>query len=234
MIPWLGPDTPFPPVEHALQRPNGLLAAGADLSVSRLLEAYRHGIFPWFSSGEPILWWSPDPRMVLFPPELAVSRSLSKTLRNRRYEVVADSAFREIVTACAAPRRGGHGTWITAEMIDAYCALHEAGWAHSVEIWIDGELAGGLYGVAIGRMFFGESMFSRVNDASKIALVYLVRHARLHDFGMIDCQMSTAHLASLGAREIPRSEFSSRLASLVNSGAPTGPWPLREQHEGTP
>jgi leucyl/phenylalanyl-tRNA---protein transferase len=158
------------------------------------------------------------------PDALKVSRSLDKTLRNRPYEVRFDTAFRDVMRACAEPREGQAGTWITAGMIDAYCDLHEAGWAHSVETWIDGELAGGLYGVAIGRMFYGESMFSRARDASKIALVHLVRRVRRQGFGLIDCQMATAHLASLGAREIPRSEFSRRVAELVNYGEPPGSW----------
>jgi leucyl/phenylalanyl-tRNA--protein transferase len=226
MIPWLRPRDPFPPLERALEEPNGLLAAGGDLSPARLLEAYRRGIFPWFSEGEPILWWSPDPRMVLFPAELKVSRSLAKTLRNREYEVRADTAFRAVVEACAAPRRGQRGTWITAEMTEAYCRLHELGHAHCAETWIGGELAGGLYGVALGRAFFGESMFSRATDASKIALVHLVRQLRRWDFGIIDCQMNTPLLASFGAREIPRREFTRRLKDLVNYPGIPGPWQI--------
>ena len=224
MIPWLGPTDPFPPVERALACPNGLLAAGADLSVPRLLDAYRHGIFPWYAEGEPILWWSPDPRMVLVPEEFKVSRSLAKTLRNRHYEIRFDSAFRDVMAACAAPRPGQAGTWITPEMVDAYCALHAAGWAHSVETWIDGALAGGLYGVAIGRVFFGESMFTRVRDASKIALAHLVARLRAARFGLVDCQMVTAHLASLGARQIPRDAFLRRVSELVHYPAPAGCW----------
>lgn len=228
MIPWLRADEPFPPIERALKRPSGLLAAGADLSPGRLLDAYRKGIFPWSGEGEPILWWSPDPRMVLFPDELKVSRSLSKTLRNGRFEVRFDTAFRPVMRACGEPREGQAGTWITAEMIEAYCTLHETGWAHSVETWLDGELAGGLYGIAIGRMFYGESMFARGRDASKVALVHLVRRLRAHGFGLIDCQMATGHLASLGAREIPRSRFARTVAELVNYGDPPGPWRERE------
>jgi leucyl/phenylalanyl-tRNA--protein transferase len=218
MIPLLGVTDPFPPLSRALKSPNGLLAMGADLSSKRLLDAYGQGIFPWFSDGDPILWWSPDPRMVLIPQEIKVSRSLAKALRNRDYEVRADSAFTQVVSACAAPRRGADGTWITASMRDAYLALHRLGFAHSIEIWIEGRLAGGLYGVAIGRMFYGESMFSRVTDASKIALVYLARQLARWNFGMIDCQMNTSHLASLGAREIPRAEFEKKLAKLVDYG----------------
>jgi leucyl/phenylalanyl-tRNA--protein transferase len=216
MIPLLRATDPFPAPNRALKSPNGLLAAGADLSPARLLEAYRKGIFPWFSEGDPILWWSPDPRMVLMPEDIRVSRSLSKVLRNREYEIRSDSAFAEVARACAAPRHGADGTWITASMLDAYLELHRQGYAHSVETWIDGALAGGLYGVAIGRMFYGESMFSRIADASKIALVYLARQLARWNFGMIDCQMNTAHLASLGAREIPRYEFEKQLAKLVD------------------
>lgn len=224
MIPWLGPADPFPPVERALAHPNGLLAAGGDLSVGRLLEAYRQGIFPWFGEGEPILWWSPDPRMVLVPGEIKVSRSLAKTLRNRPYEVRLDTAFREVMLGCAAPREHQSGTWITPEILAAYCALHDAGWAHSVETWIDGALAGGLYGVAVGRMFFGESMFARARDASKIALVHLAALLGAHGFGLIDCQMATAHLASLGARQVPRETFQRRVHELVNYPSPPGCW----------
>jgi leucyl/phenylalanyl-tRNA--protein transferase len=224
MIPWLRPRDPFPPLERALEDPNGLLAAGGDLSPARLLQAYRRGIFPWFSAGEPILWWSPDPRMVLFPEELKVSRSLAKTLRNREYEVRADTAFRAVMEACAGPRRGQRGTWITGEMLEAYCRMHELGHAHSVETWIGGELAGGLYGVALGRAFFGESMFSRERDASKIALVHLVRQLRRWEFGILDCQMNTPLLAAFGAREIPRREFTRRLKELVNYPAVPSPW----------
>ncbi len=226
MIPWLGVADPFPPVSLALREPNGLLAAGADLSPQRLLSAYRQGIFPWFSAGEPILWWSPDPRMVLFPEELKISRSLAKTLRNADYQVRLDSAFDAVIHACATtPRRGQQGTWITAQMQAAYRRLHALGYAHSVETWRGGRLIGGLYGVAIGQMFFGESMFAHERDASKIALAHLCRHLCVHNFGMIDCQMETAHLRSLGARPIPREEFVARLAALVASGEPSGPWP---------
>ncbi len=224
MIPLLGPADPFPPVERALRRPNGLLAAGADLSPARLLDAYSRGIFPWYGPGEPILWWSPDPRMVLEPGAIRVTRSLQKVMRNRPHTVRFDTAFRAVMEACAAPRDGQAGTWIVPEMIEAYCRLHELGWAHSVETWMDGELAGGLYGVAMGRMFFGESMFSRARDASKVALVHLARALQADGFGMIDCQMSTAHLASLGAREIPRREFARRVTELIHYRAPVEPW----------
>jgi leucyl/phenylalanyl-tRNA--protein transferase len=216
MIPWLTPETPFPPLGTALTHPNGLLAAGGDLSPQRLIAAYRCGIFPWFNEGDPILWWSPDPRMVLFPPELKISRSLRKTLKKANYTIRADSAFNQVVRACAEPRKERPGTWIHDEMIAAYTALHEMGLAHSIETWMEGELVGGLYGVAQGKMFFGESMFSRTTDASKIAFVHLVRHLERRGFKMIDCQMKTAHLASFGAREISREEFSLKLKELVN------------------
>jgi leucyl/phenylalanyl-tRNA--protein transferase len=224
MIPWLETDQPFPPVARALKEPNGLLAAGADLSPQRLLDAYRQGIFPWYSEGEPLLWWSPDPRMVLIPDELRLTRSLRKRLRRRDYEIRCDSAFEAVMRACAAPRPGQSGTWITADMIQAYCALNRLGAAHSVETWIAGELAGGLYGVALGRMFYGESMFARVPDGSKIALAHLARQLARWRFGMIDCQMTTAHLAAAGAREIPRAEFTRRLRELVNYPQRPAPW----------
>jgi leucyl/phenylalanyl-tRNA--protein transferase len=226
MIRWLNADEPLPPVTEALAEPNGLLAAGGDLSVARLVDAYRHGIFPWFSPGQPILWWSPDPRMVLIPRELKVARSLNKVLRNRHYEVRADTHFRAVIEGCAEPRPEQDGTWISHDMIAAYGALHERGIAHSVETWIDGELAGGLYGVALGRMFYGESMFTRVADASKIALVHLARQLERWQFGMIDCQMHTPHLASLGARQIARADFMRKLRELVNCEGVTGRWEL--------
>jgi leucyl/phenylalanyl-tRNA--protein transferase len=232
MIPWLDSGLAFPPLTSALRHPNGLLAAGGDLSPERLLAAYRQGIFPWYSRDEPILWWSPDPRMVLIPSELKVARSLAKTLRNRPHEIRFDSAFAAVIDGCAT-RGAGHGassggSWITDEMRSAYLRLHELGYAHSVETWIDGELAGALYGVAIGRMFYGESMFTRVRDASKVAMVHLVRRLERQGYGMIDCQMHTAHLASLGARAIPRSEFSLRLQELINYAAAPAKWCAEE------
>jgi leucyl/phenylalanyl-tRNA--protein transferase len=216
MITFLDIGMPFPPVEQALLKPNGLLAAGGSLSADRLLDAYRHGIFPWFNTGEPILWWSPDPRMVLIPEEFQISRSLRKTLRDKRYEVRTDSAFEQVMRACAAPRREQAGTWIHEDMIAAYTELHQKGVAHSVEIWMDGNLVGGLYGISIGRMFYGESMFSHATNASKIALAHLTAQLQRWGYGMIDCQMSTPHLASLGAREIPRAEFLHRLKELIH------------------
>lgn len=226
MIPWLSEHEEFPPLEQALRRPNGLLAAGGDLSLDRLIRAYRAGIFPWYSEGEPILWWSPDPRMVLFPAEFQLGRSLRKTLRKGRFSVTADRAFKQVIEGCRRPRPGQDGTWITADIKRAYCALHQSGLAHSVETWLDGDLVGGLYGVAIGRAFFGESMFSRVTDASKVALAHLVPQLERCGFGLIDCQMRTPLLAAFGAREIPRREFSRRLAELVNYPDCPGPWSL--------
>jgi len=214
----------FPPLEKALDEPNGLLAVGGDLSPQRLIEAYCKGIFPWFNEGEPIYWWSPDPRMVLFPAELKISRSLCKTLRKDHYQIRADTAFTQVMQACAAPRQGQSGTWIHPQMIAAYTALHEMGLAHSVETWIDGELVGGLYGVALGKVFFGESMFSRITDASKIAFVHLVKQLQYREFGLIDCQVKTRHLASLGAREISRISFSRQLETLINDIAIGSKW----------
>ena len=224
MIPWLPSEPVFPALESALTEPNGLLAAGGDLTPERLLAAYSRGIFPWFSRGDPILWWSPDPRMVMSPTELRISRAFSKVLRNRTYEIRVDTAFAEVMAACAEPRDGQNGTWISTEMQAAYRQLHRLGHAHSIETWIDGKLAGGLYGVAIGRAFFGESMFSRHKDASKIALAHLCALLQEKGFGIIDCQMETSHLASLGAHPIPRSEFAARLAELVPIADEPGPW----------
>jgi leucyl/phenylalanyl-tRNA--protein transferase len=224
VIPYLGPHDPFPPVDRALTDPNGLLAAGADLSPERLLDAYARGIFPWFGEDDPLLWWSPDPRMVLFTSDVHVSRSLRKTIRSGRVRVTLDRCFRQVMEGCAAPRRGQDGTWITDEMTDAYGQLFDLGYAHSVEVWTNGELSGGLYGVAVGRMFFGESMFSRVPDASKVALVALVRQISRWGFPCVDCQMATSHLASLGAREIPRPIFLRHVRSLVKKDPVAFPW----------
>lgn len=241
MIPWLEGDDPFPPLSSALKHPNGLLAAGADLSPQRLLAAYRRGIFPWYAQGQPILWWSPDPRMVLIPSELKISRSLAKTLRNRSHEIRFDSAFEAVLHGCAtrgadeaAQGAGERGTWITEDMRAAYLRLHELGYAHSAETWIEGELAGGLYGVAIGRMFYGESMFTRARDASKMAMVHLVRRLERRGCGMIDCQMHTTHLASLGARAIARSEFSLRLQELVDYTVTPAKWNALEADSDVP
>lgn len=224
MIPWLDTGDPFPPVEEALTEPNGLLAAGGDLSPERLIDAYARGIFPWFGEGDPLLWWSPDPRMALFVGELHLARSLRKVIRSGRFTVTFDRAFVEVMAGCAAPRDDGAGTWITPEMYDAYSRLARLGYAHSVETWAGGELVGGLYGVAIGRMFYGESMFAREGNASKVALVTLVRQIERWGFEMIDCQMSTPHLASLGAREVPRAEFLRRVRVLVAQPPVPAPW----------
>ncbi len=214
----------FPPVETALAEPNGLLIQGGDLSLPLLLDAYRHGIFPWFNPGEPILWWSPDPRMVLVPANIRVTRSLAKRMRNGGFELRVDSVFAEVMRACGSPRKGEHGTWISPAMVAAYSRLFDAGYAHSIETWRDGVLVGGLYGVAIGRMFYGESMFSREADASKIALVRLAQQLQRWEFGLIDCQMETTHLASMGARTLPRAAFVAQLTELVNLPHRPGPW----------
>ena len=214
----------FLPVEQALVEPNGLLAAGGDLSPERLLDAYARGIFPWFNDEDPVLWWSPDPRMVLFPDELHVSRTLRRTIRSQEFQVTLDRAFPEVMEGCAGPRAAQDGTWITDDMLIAYARLAELGHAHSVEAWVDGVLVGGLYGVAIGRMFYGESMFSRRSNASKVALVWLARQLERWNFELIDCQMSTEHLASLGAREIPRADFMRRLEHGTALPPVPSPW----------
>jgi leucyl/phenylalanyl-tRNA---protein transferase len=213
---WLRGAAPFPPVDTANDALGGLLCAGGDLSPTRLLDAYARGIYPWFGPDEPILWWSPNPRMVLQVDELRVSRSLARRMRTAGFTWQVNTAFRPVIEACAAaPRIGQNGTWIVPEMIEAYCELHALGYAHSVETWRDGVLVGGLYGVAIGRMFFGESMFARETDASKTALVMLARMLRAANMPMIDCQQQTAHLASFGARPIARTTFSDRLNALI-------------------
>jgi leucyl/phenylalanyl-tRNA--protein transferase len=240
MVPWLEDDDPLPSTRRALpafSEAPGLLAASARVSLRRLEEAYRQGVFPWYSPGQPVLWWSPDPRMVLPVPEFRLSHSLRKTLRrvlrDGRVEIRMDHAFDQVIDACATtPRDGQRGTWIVPEMVDAYRAWHRAGRVHSVETWIDGRLAGGLYGVCIGRMFFGESMFAHVTDASKIALAALVAGCRARGIGLIDCQQNTRHLASFGAREWPRAEFERQL-SLCLGGADDdrpGPWTYDVSH----
>jgi len=221
VLAWLEAKDPFPPVERALKDPNGLLAAGGELSVERLLEAYRRGVFPWYSGAEPVLWWSPDPRMVLYCEELKVARSLAKSVRNKGYEVRVDTAFAAVLDGCADRPQG---TWLGGDMKKAYLRLHRAGHAHAFETWRGGELVGGLYGVALGRMFYGESMFSRATDASKVALVALVEELRQRGFPLIDCQVRTPLLAQLGAREIPRREFLRRVRALVNYREPGGQW----------
>ncbi|RMG04756.1 MAG: leucyl/phenylalanyl-tRNA--protein transferase [Nitrospirae bacterium] len=216
-------DTAFPPPE--LAEPEGLLAIGGDLSPRRLLKAYRVGIFPWFSEGDPYLWWSPDPRLVLYPEELHVSRSLRQTIKKGIFEITSDRAFPLVIEMASQVHRAKDGsTWITADMITAYTELHRMGYAHSIEAWKDGELAGGLYGVSLGRAFFGESMFTRVSNASKVAFVKLVQYLRKRDFSFIDCQVSTRHLKSLGAREIPRSRFLAELKDALMYPTLKGPW----------
>lgn len=210
----------FPPVEEALQEPNGLLAAGGDLSSTRLINAYRNGIFPWYSAGEPILWWSPNPRTVIFPAHLKVSHSLRRTLKRGEFHVTLDTQFRQVMEACATPRKSDVGTWISAEIIDAYCRLHEMGMAHSVEVWKGHELVGGLYGLALGRVFFGESMFSRVTDASKVALVHLVRQLERWGYTVIDGQVSSPHLYTLGAEDISRAAFIRLLQDTTDAAEP--------------
>lgn len=212
MLAWLDRDTlDFPPLEQALREPNGLLAAGGDLRPERLIAAYRHGCFPWYQDGQPLLWWSPDPRTVLFPGELHVSRSLAKFMRQQSLRVTFDQAFADVIAACAGPRQDTDGTWITQPMQRAYLRLHELGIAHSVEVWQADQLVGGLYGLAMGRLFFGESMFSHTSNASKVGFVTLVRHLQAWGFVLIDCQMPTRHLESLGARAISRADFATFL-----------------------
>jgi leucyl/phenylalanyl-tRNA--protein transferase len=224
---WLadGPAGGFPPVTEALREPNGLLAAGGDLESPRLLEAYRRGIFPWYENGQPPLWWSPDPRCVFLPGDLHVSRRLRKEIRRRPWELRCNTAFGEVIRACAAPRRHQPGTWITADMRQAYERLHAEGWAHSIEVWLDGELVGGLYGLAIGRAFFGESMFSRRSNASKLALLLIDSLLARQAFGLLDCQLQSPHLLSLGARLIPRQDFIALLDTLCARPGRFTDWP---------
>ena len=223
---WLDkdPQAPFPHPGEALLQPDGLLAAGGDLSVPRLLNAYRHGIFPWFNEGEPILWWSPDPRCVLFPKKIKISRSLKKTLNKNLFDIKMDTAFAEVIKACAGPRNNQPGTWITDDMFNAYQELHQLGYAHSIECWQNNELVGGLYGIAIGQVFFGESMFSKVTDASKIALVHLCQYLTEHDFKIIDSQVHTSHLESMGAEMISRDLFISIIEEYVNKNDKPKQW----------
>ena len=226
MIAWLGPNTPFPPLENALDEPNGLLAAGGDLSPRRLIQAYRNGVFPWYSEGQPILWWSPNPRMVLYVSEFRASRSLRRRTRQATFDIRVDTAFETVMMSCATvPRAGQFGTWITAPMIDAYVNLHSVGYAHSVEAWQGDALVGGLYGLSLGRVFFGESMFALQPDASKVALAGLISVLERQGVPLIDCQQSTPHLASLGGRVIPRSRFAAHLSELIDSVDPPGNWP---------
>ncbi len=227
-LPWLNDsDFFFPDAESALQEPNGLLAAGGNLAPERLIEAYSKGIFPWFEEDQPILWWTPDPRMVLFPEELHISRSLSRAMKKSSLELTSDQAFDKVMLACAGRRRYASGTWITNEMIDAYCALHTRGVAHSIEAWDEGTLVGGLYGLAIGEVFFGESMFSHQDNASKIAFASTVQKLRSLGYRLIDCQVSSPFLASFGAREIPRREFITMLPRSADYSRNKAHWPLQ-------
>jgi leucyl/phenylalanyl-tRNA--protein transferase len=224
---WLNPENPdlsFPDVELALQEPDGLLAIGGDLSCERLLNAYANGIFPWYGPGQPILWWSPDPRLVLKPESLHVSRSLKKTLKKGLFRVTLDEAFESVIGYCAGARNNTSGTWITPEMSAAYLELHRRGYAHSVECWRDQQLVGGLYGVSIGRVFFGESMFAHASDASKVALATLAAQLQRWDFPLIDCQVHTRHLESLGATSLSRREFTARLHHTCALPPPPAPW----------
>jgi len=228
MITWLRADTPFPPLDTALDDPNGLIAAGGDLSPARILAAYRRGIFPWFGAGQPILWWSPDPRMILHVSEFHCSRSLRRRMKQQHFELRVNTAFGDVIENCATALRAGQtGTWITPAVIDAYKHLHMEGFAHSVEAWRDGHLAGGLYGIAMDRMFFGESMFAHETDASKVALAGLMRILHVLNIPIVDCQQETAHLASFGARPIPRRVFAAHLAELIHSAAPPRGWEPR-------
>lgn len=222
----LGSDAnaPFPPTAWALRRPNGLLAWGGGLEPDRLLRAYRHGIFPWYSEDEPILWWTPDPRCVLIPGQVHLSSRTRRRFNSDCYRVTADTAFASVMAGCAEPRNGVAGTWITAELTAAYVELHARGFTHSVEVWQDQQLVGGIYGMALGEVFFGESMFSRAVDASKIALVALCQQLQQWSFGLLDCQVTNPHLLSMGAMEIPRSEFESRIATLLAQSATPGSW----------
>ncbi len=215
-ISWLEPaTTDFPATSLALDEPNGLLAAGGDLSLPRMLAAYEQGIFPWYSDNDPILWWSPDPRLILDPREIHINRSTRKLAKKQPYTFSVDKAFSAVIRHCAQAPRDGAGTWITEEMIEAYCSLYEAGFAHSVEAWKDGELIGGLYGIALGKVFFGESMFSRLTGASRLAFCTLCLQLQAWGFELIDCQVHSDYLESLGAREISRKDFESRLRALV-------------------
>jgi leucyl/phenylalanyl-tRNA--protein transferase len=228
----LEPGDPFPPTSSALSYPNGLLAVGGALDSDTLLAAYRQGIFPWYEAPQPVLWWSPDPRSVLFLDQLHVSRSLRKTLRSGCFTLSADSAFADVMRHCAEPRGEQLGTWIDEEMLAAYNSLHTQGWAHSIEVWQDSELVGGLYGVLIGGAFFGESMFSRCRDASKVALVALVRTLRALGGVLVDCQVESEHLNSLGARNLSRVDFENRLQQTVTNAHPTAAWNLATTCDG--
>jgi leucyl/phenylalanyl-tRNA--protein transferase len=225
---WLNADDPpdsFPPVTTALREPDGLLAAGGDLSTERLLYAYRNGIFPWYDDGQPLLWWSPNPRCVFMPGDYRVSRRLRRELRGSSAEIRVNTAFSDVIRACAGPRRSEQGTWITPAMIKAYEDLHELGWAHSIEVWHSGALAGGLYGLVIGKAFFGESMYSLTSNASKIALLYVANRLDAGDLELLDCQVESGHLSSLGARSISRNDFVQSLGAACNTTEQRKIWP---------
>jgi leucyl/phenylalanyl-tRNA--protein transferase len=216
--------TPFPPVSEALDSPNGLLAWGGDLQPQRLLNAYRSGIFPWYCEGQPILWWSPAPRCVIFPEKVHLSRRTRRRYNCSAYQITADSAFTEVVRACAEPRAYDASTWISGDMLDAYGRLHQLGHAHSLEVWEDEILVGGIYGLALGSVFFGESMFSRRTDASKIALVALCRQMQRQGYALLDCQVGNPHLFSMGAEEISRTAFEALLKKLTKDSRTAGSW----------
>lgn len=222
----MGPevDAPFPPADQALQRPNGLLAWGGGVEPERLLRAYRQGIFPWYSEGEPIMWWTPDPRCVLVPERVHLSSRTRRRFNSGRYRITADSAFAEVIEGCAEPRKGVAGTWITDALKASFVQLHDQGITHSVEVWQEQQLVGGIYGMALGKAFFGESMFSRRVDASKIALVALCRQLHEWSFGLLDCQVTNPHLLSMGAKEISRDDFQARIGHLVQQPFQAGSW----------
>jgi leucyl/phenylalanyl-tRNA--protein transferase len=225
---WLAEDDPpdlFPPVETAMREPDGLLAAGGDLRIERLLAAYRRGIFPWYEEGQPLLWWSPDPRCAFLPGNFRLARRLRRELRRSTAEIRFNTAFDDVIRACAGPRRYQRGTWITRDMLAAFGNLHGAGWAHSIEIWQDEQLVGGLYGLIIGRVMFGESMFSAVSNASKIALLLLDRMLAEGTLGILDCQVQSSHLVSLGASMLRRADFTQRLETLCEPAKPFENWP---------
>jgi leucyl/phenylalanyl-tRNA--protein transferase len=218
------PASPFPASIQALREPNGLLAWGGDLQPERLLNAYRAGIFPWYTENQPLLWWSPAPRCVIFPVDVYISKRTRRRYNSGQYTLTADRDFAGVIRACAEDRGDRGGTWITSGMLDAYTGLHRLGHAHSIEAWQDGQLAGGIYGLAIGAVFFGESMFTRQSDVGKIALIALCKQLERWSFGMLDCQLSNPHLMRMGAVEIPRQEFEQRLAEGVSKTRPAGVW----------
>ena len=227
MLPWFEPNddaTPFPALNTALEEPNGLLAAGGSLSPQRLLNAYSHGVFPWFEDDQPILWWSPDPRLVLKPKQFHLSRSLKKFINKGTYTCTTDKAFSEVILACSAPRDGQQGTWITHSMIDAYQTLFDLGHAHSIEVWSNDKLVGGLYGISIGQVFFGESMFSHLDNASKVGFSFLCKQLSNWGYELIDCQVQSDHLNSFGAATISRELFAQQLGLYCSKSASAKAW----------